>query len=78
MTMLNKTSVKRKLRIGQSASRTMVNGEMLRRLKLSIYEVVTPREEEGRDHLKGLDADNSIILKWILKKPTEGMGTGFI
>jgi hypothetical protein len=24
----------------------VVNGEMLRRLKLSIYEVVTPREEE--------------------------------
>jgi hypothetical protein len=25
---------------------TVVNGEMLRRIKLSIYEVVTPREEE--------------------------------
>jgi hypothetical protein len=47
MTMLNNTSVKWRLRIGQSASRTVVNGEMsLRRLKLSIYEAVTPREEE--------------------------------
>ena len=35
-------------KIGRSASRTVVNGEMsLRRLKLSIYEVVTPREEEA-------------------------------
>jgi hypothetical protein len=33
--------------VSQSASRTVVNGEMsLRRLKLSIYKVVTPREEE--------------------------------
>jgi hypothetical protein len=31
---------------GQSASSTVVNGEMLRRLKLLVYEVVTPREEE--------------------------------
>jgi hypothetical protein len=47
MTMLNKTSVKLRLRIGQSASRTVANGEMsLRRLKLPVYEVVTPREEE--------------------------------
>jgi hypothetical protein len=31
-------------------SRTVVNGEMLlRRLKLSIYEVVTPREEEEEE-----------------------------
>jgi hypothetical protein len=45
--MYAKTSVKWRLRIGQSASRTVVNGEMsLRRLKLSIYEVVTSREEE--------------------------------
>jgi hypothetical protein len=33
------------MKIGQSMSRTVVNGEMsLRRLKLSIYEVVMPRE----------------------------------
>jgi hypothetical protein len=36
-----------RLRIGQSASRTAVNGEMsLRRLKLSTYEVIMPREDE--------------------------------
>ena len=50
MTMLNKTSVKLRLRIGQSASRTVVNGEMsLRRIQLSIYEVVTPRGEEEEE-----------------------------
>jgi hypothetical protein len=33
-----------------SASRTVVNGEMsFRRLKLSIYEVVTPEEEEEEE-----------------------------
>ena len=47
MTVLNKTSVKWRWS-GQSASRTVVNGEMLRKLKLSTYEVVTPREEERR------------------------------
>jgi hypothetical protein len=32
----------------------VVNGEMsLKRLKLSIYEVVTPREEEGCGHPMG-------------------------
>jgi hypothetical protein len=37
----------KKSQIGQSASRTVVIGEMsLRRLKLSIYEVVMPREEK--------------------------------
>jgi hypothetical protein len=47
MTMLNKTSVKWILRIEQSASRIVVNGDMsLRRLKLSIYEVVTARKKE--------------------------------
>ena len=39
--------------IGQSTSRTVVNGELsLRRLKLLIYEVVTPREEE-EDRVRG-------------------------
>jgi hypothetical protein len=34
--------------VQESWTRTMVNGEMsLRRLKLSTYEGVTPREEEG-------------------------------
>jgi hypothetical protein len=38
--------------VGQSAFRTVVNGEMsLRRLKLSICEVVTPREEEAVEEM---------------------------
>ena len=42
----------KRLRIGQSAFRTVVNGEMsLRRLKLSIYEVVTPRKEEEEEDI---------------------------
>jgi hypothetical protein len=46
--------------IGQSASRTVVNEEMmLRRLKLSIYEVVTPREGGGGGILHVLDKHRS-------------------
>jgi hypothetical protein len=32
----------------------VVNGELLRRLKLSIYEVVTPREEDNGEFRKGI------------------------
>jgi hypothetical protein len=40
---------KMKIKNWTSASRTVVNGEMsLRRLKLPIYEVVMPREEEEK------------------------------
>jgi hypothetical protein len=78
MTMLNKTSVKRRLRIGQSASRTVVNGEMsLRRLKLSIYEGVTPRggggggeeeEEEGEEEEEEEALNCGREKEWISQK----------
>jgi hypothetical protein len=70
MTMLNKTYVKWRLRIGQSASRTVVNGEMsLRRLKLSIYEVVTPREGEDYTRSDRSDtlSDGTPLNEWLAR-----------
>jgi hypothetical protein len=49
------------LRIGQSASRAVVNEDMsLRRLKLSMYEVITPREEERSGSGWGQVAGNCV------------------
>jgi hypothetical protein len=39
---------------------------------------VLVRKHERRDHCEDFGLDRRIILKWILKKQTEGMWTGFI
>jgi hypothetical protein len=52
---------------GQSASRTVVNGEMsLRRLKLSIYEVVKPRGGGGGRGGGGREEEEGGVVSKVL------------